>query len=202
MHMPIRSFNPVEGYKHKCFFSSSLPCPSWKRSTTRLSNIFWSAFVYARWARFLRFSANSSFVSLRRLVHARNSAWCASSRPGESYLRDRRHPVVSSTSRLACLLLGLSAKIPGVPLFLPLSSIGGARWPQTGLSTDGIVRTLFHRIWEPWGSKTDAIPNCSFHCCWSCVGHRRYYLGRPRAWDVSCSGDLCCRVLIPLARIG
>ena len=51
--------------------------------------MFWSAFVYARLARFLRFSANSSAVSLRRLVRVRNSLRCASSRSGGSYLRER-----------------------------------------------------------------------------------------------------------------
>ena len=74
MHAPIRSCSPVEGYRHKCFFNSSFPCPSRKRSTTRLSSIFWSADGYARCAKFLIFSANSSADSLRRLVRARSSA--------------------------------------------------------------------------------------------------------------------------------
>ena len=89
-HAPMRSCSPVDGYKHKCFFNSSFPCPSRKRSTTKLSSIFWSANGYARCAKFLIFSANSSADSLRRLVRARSSARCASSFSGGSYLRDKR----------------------------------------------------------------------------------------------------------------
>ena len=47
------------------------------------------------------------------LLRAREGRTC-----GRGALPEMRsHPVVPSTSRLACLLLGLSGKIPGVPLF-------------------------------------------------------------------------------------
>ena len=39
-HAPMRSCNPFDGYKHKCFCNSSFPCPSRNRSTTKLSSIF------------------------------------------------------------------------------------------------------------------------------------------------------------------
>ena len=78
-HAPMRSCSPFDGYKHKCFCNSSFPCPSRKRSTTKLSSMFWSASGYACCAKFLIFSANSSADSLRRLVRACSSARCASS---------------------------------------------------------------------------------------------------------------------------
>ena len=72
---------------------------------------------------------------------------------------------VPRSSLSAGLQLGLLGKPLISPLFRPMSSIGGAGWPQTRLSMGGIVRTLFHRKWGPWGSRTGATPNCSFHYC-------------------------------------
>ena len=128
-HTPMRSCSPVVGYKHKCFFSSSFPCPSRKRSTTKLSSIFWSASGYARCAKFLIFSANSSADSLRRLVCARSSARWASSLSGGSYLGHFSNIILIPCARtpdvrqraargshmcLHAICLILSARTPGV----------------------------------------------------------------------------------------
>ena len=131
-HAPIRSCSPVEGYRHRCFFNSSYPCPSRKRSTTRLSSIFWSADGYARYARFLIFLANSSADSFRRLVGALllflEGHICVTSVLAKSYNRliDPRS-CLSANSRL-----GPSKKRPGVPLVLLMSNPDGAQWPRTG----------------------------------------------------------------------
>ena len=135
-HAPIRSCSPVEGYRHRCFFNSTFPCPSRKRSTTRLSSIFWSADGYACCARFLIFSANSSAVAVSCVRAALRGALllflegriCVTSVLAKSYNRliDQRS-CLSANSRL-----GPSMKRPDVPLVLLMSSPDGAQWPRTG----------------------------------------------------------------------
>ena len=72
-----------------------------------------------------------------------------------------------------------------------MSNIGGARWPQIGLSMGETARTQSRRMLEPWGSRTGVTLMYSSHCGMSCAACRRYPLCRPRAWAVRWIGGLC-----------
>ena len=119
--------------------------------------------MYARCAKFLIFSANSSADSLRRLVRARSSARCASSLSGghigmtSVLARNCNPPVGPRSCLLGDLRLDPSGRIPGKLLVLQLSNPDGARWPQIVSSRDGIGLSLFHQMTEPSGSMTGVL---------------------------------------------
>ena len=81
--------------------------------------------------------------------------------------------------RSADSLLDPSEAPPGVLRALPMSNIGGARWPRIGLSMGEIALTQSRRMLGLWGSRTGVTSSYSYHCGRSCAARRYYPLCHP-----------------------
>ena len=144
----MRSCNPVEGYRHKCFFNSSLPCRIVPHGSVPLQGCPACSDLPK-----YKHAAPDSSDSLQTHRQFRFSVWCV--RPALCVVRllaqegricvrgalPRRYncPVDPWSCRLADSLLDPSMTLPSVLRVHPLSNLGGARWSQIGLSKVGIA---------------------------------------------------------------
>ena len=163
----MRSCSPVEGYRHKCFFNSSLPCPSHVLSKYKRAAPDFSDFLQTR-------------------PQFRSGVWCVSATlPGVPLLareghicvrcalpRRYNHLVGPWSCRLADSLLDLSRTPLNVLRVLPESNLGGVRWSQIGLSMGEIALIQSHRMLGLWVSRTGVTSSCSYHCGMSCAARR------------------------------